>query len=251
MTSTGRTHARAFAAGVVIGALGLALGGCSDGGAEPPDAGPSGAAGAPTDGTPDPAPDPNLPYATELVSFEPGTGAGYGQNKLPNVVLGPPAGGGTDHGSLDVLSLGKGGSVVLGFERFAITDGPGPDLVVFENPFWPSGDPSAVYAEPGEVSVSEDGVTWATFPCDAAGDGDGHFAGCAGVTPTLVYDPETTLPLDPAVTGGDVFDLADVGLTAANFVQIRDVSDFGQAPTAGFDLDAVGIVNALPLDVAP
>jgi hypothetical protein len=150
-----------------------------------------------------------------------------------------------------VLSLGMGGSIVLGFARYAISDGPGPDLVVFENPFWPGNDPTKVYAEPGEVSVSEDGETWATFPCDAAGDGAGHYAGCAGVTPTLEYDPETTVPLDPAVTGGDVFDLADVGLASANFVRIRDVSNRGAAPSAGFDLDAVGIVNTEPSAAAP
>jgi hypothetical protein len=223
---------------------------CSGGNETPKDAGASGQAGAP-DALPDPAPDPNLPYATRLVSFTPGPGAGYGQDKLPNVVLGPPSGGGTQHGSLDVLSLGKGGSIVLGFDRYAIVDGPGPDLLVFENPFWPNDDPSKVYAEPGEVSVSEDGETWATFPCDAAGDGAGHFAGCAGVTPTLVYDAETIIPLDPAVTGGDGFDLADVGLVTARFVRIRDVSDRGEAPTAGFDLDAVGIVNTLALGAAP
>jgi len=212
----------------------------------PSDAGPRGDAGAPSTDTEDPPPDPSLPYATSIVSFEPGDGAGFGQNKLPNVVLGPPSGKGTGSGSLDVLSLGKGGSIVLTFERFAITDGEGPDLVVFENPFWPGGDPSAVYAEPGEVSVSEDGATWATFACDANGDGLGHFAGCAGVTPTLAYDASTTIPLDPSVTGGDTFDLAGVGVKSARFVRIRDVSFHGEAPTAGFDLDAVGIVNAGP-----
>lgn len=250
--SSRRSGARASATRVLVGALWLALVACGGGATEPaPDAGPSGAAGAPDGNRPDPPPDPNLPYATEVVDFEPGAGAGYGQSKLPNVVLGPPSGSGTDHGSLDVLSLGKGGRIVLGFGQFAISDGPGPDLVVFENPFWPGGDASRVYAEPGEVSVSEDGETWLTFPCDGAGDGEGHFAGCAGVTPTLVYDPQSTVPLDPAVTGGDVFDLAAVGLVTANFVQIRDVSDFGSAPTAGFDLDAVGIVNALAAGVTP
>jgi hypothetical protein len=231
--------------------LGLALAACSSStpNTQSNDAGTMGEAGAA--GGSDPPPDPNLPYATRIVSFDPGPGAGYGQDKLPNVVLGPPSGGGLDHGSLDVLSLGKGGSIVLGFERYAITDGPGPDLVVFENPFWPNGDASKVYAEPGQVSVSEDGQSWATFPCDATGDGDGHFPGCAGVTPTLVYDPKTTIPIDPAVTGGDVFDLADVGLTTANFVRVVDVSNNGEAPTAGFDLDAVGIINTEPLDAQP
>lgn len=233
----------ALGAHLPLGVLCWTLAAC--GSAEPgSDAGPAGEAGAPGEVMPDPPPDPSLPYATQVVSFEPGTDAGFGEDKLPNVVLGPPSGGGVRKGSLDVLSLGKGGTIVLGFDRYAITDGPGPDLVVFENPFWPGGDPTQVYAEPGEVSVSDDGETWATFACDTAGDGAGHFAGCAGVTPTLPYDATATLPIDPAVTGGDVFDLAELGVTTAHFVRIRDVSEHGAAPTAGFDLDAVGIVNA-------
>jgi hypothetical protein len=193
----------------------------------------------------------DLPYAGYVVSFEPGEGAGFGQSSLPDIVLGPPAGKGNEAGSLDVLSLGKGGSITLGFEHHAIADLAGPDLVVFENPFWPGGDARAVFAEPGEVSVSEDGETWLTFPCDFAGEGEGSFAGCAGVTPTLVYDPTTAMPLEVGVTGGDAFDLADLGLNSANFVRIRDLSRAGEAPTAGFDLDAVGIVSAVSLDAEP
>lgn len=245
MTCIARGFASARSVFVVLGCFLSACGGAAD--RTPSDGGPTGAAGAASDETEDAAPDPGLPYATSIVSFEPGDGAGFGQNKLPNVVLGPPKGKGTGSGSTDVLSLGKGGSIVLTFERFAITDGDGPDLVVFENPFWPGGDASAVYAEPGEVSVSEDGETWSTFACDAQGDGAGHFAGCAGVTPTLAYDPRATLPLDPSVTGGDAFDLADLGVSQARFVKIRDASFSGDAPTAGFDLDAVGIVSAVPL----
>ncbi|HEX6767246.1 MAG TPA: hypothetical protein VF103_17230, partial [Polyangiaceae bacterium] len=104
-------------------------------------------------------------------------------------------------------------------------------------------DSSAVFAEPGEVGVSDDGETWQVFPCDAEGDGAGRFEGCAGWSPTLAYDPATTVPLDPSVTGGDVFDLSDVGLARARFVRITDVSNIGSEPSAGFDLDAVGIVH--------
>ena len=42
------------------------------------------------------------------MSFEPGGNAGFGQDQLPDVVLGPPMGKGTSRGSLDVLSLGVG-----------------------------------------------------------------------------------------------------------------------------------------------
>jgi hypothetical protein len=184
-----------------------------------------------------------LPYAREVVSFEPGKHAGFGQDDLPDVVLGPPQGGGLERGSLDVLSLGQGGEIVLGFGERAISDGHGADFIVFENAFWPGGDQSAVYAEPGEVSVSDDGKIWKTFACDAGGDGKGHYEGCAGWSPTLEYDPFEVVPLDPKRTGGDAFDLADVAMKHARYVRIRDLAKEAEGNAAGFDLDAVGIVN--------
>jgi hypothetical protein len=185
-----------------------------------------------------------LPYASEVVRFEPGEGAGFGEDDLPGVVLGPPEGKGREAGSLDVLALGIDGAVEVGFGASVIVDGDGPDFVVFENAFWPGGVAEAVYAELGEISVSQDGDTWFSFTCDTAGGGDGTFPGCAGWTPTLEYDPAVVVPLDPSLSGGDVFDLADVGLASVRFVRIRDVSGAGASPTAGFDLDAVGVVHA-------
>jgi len=200
--------------------------------------------GAGGDANPAPSYSPDLPYARSVESFEPGDGAGFNQDKLPDIVLGPPLVKSEGVPSLDVVSLGSGGVIVLGFGDKAIGDGPGADFVVFENPFWPGGNAAKVYAELGAVSVSDDGESWQTFPCDTAGDGAGHFAGCAGVTPTRVYDPVTLLPLDPTQTGGDAFDLADLGLASARFVKIHDLETLPPAgTTSGFDLDAVGIVN--------
>jgi hypothetical protein len=184
------------------------------------------------------------PYAESVEAFVPGEAAGYNQAKLPDIVLGPPKGKGQSAGSLDVASLGADGEIVLGFGGQIIVDGPGPDLIVFENPFWPSGDATKAFVELGEVSVSDDGETWATFPCDTTGDGEGHFAGCAGVTPTLEYDPVALVPLDPEQTGGDAFDLAELDVARARFVKIRDLRTLEPAGiSGGFDLDAVGIVN--------
>ena len=191
-----------------------------------------------------------LPYARGVVSFEPGPGAGFGQDKLPGVVLGPPRGKGTMAGSLDVLSLGVGGQITLSFGAQGIVDGPGDDFIVFENPFWFRGDPLEVFAELAEVSVSEDGERWVSFPCDpGAAQLEQErlvWPGCAGYSPTLKYDPWQVVPLRPALVGGDGFDLAQVGLQRARFVRLRDRSDQGQAPSAGFDLDAVGIVHVGP-----
>ena len=52
---------------------------------------------------------------------------------------------------------------------------------------------------------------------------------------------------DPKRTGGDAFDLADVKVTRARFVRIRDLSSSGSGTSAGFDLDAAGLIH----DVAP
>ncbi|HEY6078226.1 MAG TPA: hypothetical protein VIW29_05455, partial [Polyangiaceae bacterium] len=110
--------------------------------------------------------------------------------------------------------------------------------------FWPGGDRSQVYAELGEVSVSQDGETWLTFPCQSEGDGHSNFPGCAGWTPTLAFDPLDLVPLDLERSGGDAFDLADVGLDQARFVRIVDLKTLDSGGnTAGFDLDAVGLLG--------
>lgn len=177
-----------------------------------------------------------------VLSFEPGTGAGYGQDQFPQVIYGPPTAPATPHnGSLDVLSLGGGGEIAFGFGGNAIVDGPGADFIVFENAFYEGGDPTAPYAEPGVVSVSEDGQTWVDFPCHE----DAYpYTGCAGWHETHSSPQNGISPLDPAVAGGDAFDLADVGLTHARYVRVRDVSFLGAGPSRGFDLDAAAIVHA-------
>lgn len=188
-----------------------------------------------------------LPYATEVVEYSPGEGAGYGEEHLPDVVLGPPDGAvsGNPAAKRDaILSLGAGGEIVLGFDR-PIVDGPGADFVVFENPFWVRDDPTDVWAELGEVSVSQDGETWHTFTCAAEPNQPGQWPGCAGWTPTKEYDPEVIVPLDPEITGGDAFDLSEIGVESARYVRIRDMLDDtnSTANNVGFDLDAVGAIH--------
>jgi hypothetical protein len=185
----------------------------------------------------------SLPYARRVVSFNPGAGAGFGQDRFPDIVLGPPEGGGTGRGGHDVLSLGVGGSIILDFGDKVLIDGPGADLLVFENPFFVSADARSVFAELGEVAVSADGITWYPFDCAIDGDGDGAFPGCAGWTPSAIYDPFAINPPQPSHCGGDAFDLSSVGLAEARLVRITDLADDGSAPSAGFDLDAVGLIH--------
>ncbi|MFP2956893.1 cell surface protein [Myxococcus sp. 1LA] len=188
---------------------------------------------------------PEDPYADEVVLFEPGDSAGFGQDRFPDVVLGPPSGLGSDNGSLDVLSLGRGGKIELRFTDIAVVDGPGVDLLVFENAFLVPG--GTTYSERGIVSVSDDGVTWHEFPC-ATTDAAGGYPGCAGVTPVYANPANGISATDPAVAGGDGFDLATVGLSRARYVRIVDAGNNRYGGTSGgFDLDAVAVVNGVSL----
>lgn len=183
-----------------------------------------------------------LPYATEVVAFTPGEGAGFGADGMPDVVLGPPGGGSPTSGSLDVVSLGAGGTLVLGFGDRAIVDGPGADFVVFENAFY-IGASSDVFQELLEVAVSADGERWFPFACVPDLDAPATWSGCAGHTPRAAYHACDAPMLDPAVTGGDAFDLADVGLDRARYVRLRDIQGEGASPSQGADIDAVGLVH--------
>jgi hypothetical protein len=180
-------------------------------------------------------------FATTVESFTAGPGPTFGQANLPDVVLGPPKGAKPPGGSFDVVTLGNGGSITLGFAPSAVIDGPGPDLIVFENAFYIDGDPHNPYAELASVEVSEDGQHFEAFPCTASA---APYDSCAGIHPVYANPDENTIdPTDPAVAGGDAFDLADLGVAQARYVRITDRGDLTGA-NGLFDLDAVSIVNA-------
>ncbi len=193
-------------------------------------------------GTPAPTPVASDPFPDEVVSFQPGPHAGFGADHFPDIVLGPPKGSGLSTGSFDVLSLGIGGTIVLKSDT-PILNGTGADFIVFENAFYAGGNPQAPFAEPGEVSVSQDGTHFVAFPC-ASGNPDEMYPGCAGVHPVLANaDTNSIDPTDPATAGGDAFDLSQVGLTWARYVRIHDLSTSGGGNSAGFDLDAISFIH--------
>lgn len=169
-------------------------------------------------------------FATHVLEVAYGPGQDHGRDAMPAIALGPPEGGGCCAGSLDVVSLGNGGAIVLGFAGNGIVDGPGSDFIVFENAFEFG---SALFAELGTVEVSDDREIWHAFPCDAI---DPPYGSCAGHHPVSLEGPG-----EVESGGGDPFDLAEIGLTAARFVRITDRVDLDGA-TGVFDLDAVGIV---------
>ncbi|MCP4504749.1 MAG: cell surface protein [Deltaproteobacteria bacterium] len=177
-------------------------------------------------------------FAVEVVEVFYGEGAGFGQEDFPDVVLGPPVGAGDGQGSIDVLSLGIGGSITLRMGK-DIVDDEGADFIVFENAFYYG---QAIFSEAGRVEVSDDGDEFFAFSCAPQ---DPAPNGCAGFAPVSTSNADDILQEDEAEEkGGDRFDLADVGIDRARFVRITDVGGAGGADgSAGFDLDAIGVLH--------
>ena len=224
-------------------------------------------------------------HASFVVDHVPGTGAGAGYTN-PQTTLGPPTRmsglpGITDsvvtpfqpaYMPNELLTIGRGGSLVVAFEH-PVRDDPGNpfgvDLLVFGNAFFTNlggTDPctGALYDEGGRIEVSVDGVEFFEIP-DLSADGFfptlgyrdvGGFDTVAGVVPT-----DFTRPVDPAMIelmsegsvcwddllehydgsgGGAPIDLATVGLAEISYVRISVDSDAGSLP----EIDAFA-------DVAP
>lgn len=187
------------------------------------------------------------PFVDKVVEFKQGNGGGFNADQLPDIVLGPPHGGGENLGGSHVLSLGHEGVITLEFVDNEVFDDEGPDLIVFENSIKPAPGTGAV--NPGydlaKVEVSVDGKEWKAFPFDTA-----TRKGCAGHLP-VYSNPETEegkniSPTDPEKAGGEAFDLKELDLKVVRFVRITDLglSTLGGKTTKGFDLDAVAAVHS-------
>lgn len=141
----------------------------------------------------------------------------------PEAPYGDPAlatngarGGGCCAGGTDVYSLRLDGSrdhLVVAFSDRVVVDGPGDDLVVFENPFDIAG--GGTFMDPIVVGVSPDGERFVDFPVQFGrptySDDPLDWEGFAGLTPVEhdVDDPDAPSPDDEA-SGGDRFDLFDL-----------------------------------------
>ncbi len=152
----------------------------------------------------------------DLVVDAPGaTGEGYGD---PSRAVNGVRGGGTHAGSLDVYSLDYRSrrSLTLAIDGHAVLDGPGADLVVFENPFQESSR-DASFMDPVVVEVSSDGERWLAFPHDYIAADETLYEphpeaweGFAGVTPVLLHAETNPIDAFDPRAGGDAFDLAEL-----------------------------------------
>jgi prepilin-type processing-associated H-X9-DG protein/prepilin-type N-terminal cleavage/methylation domain-containing protein len=214
-------------------------------------------------------------FASQVISTV--VGADQGAFGDPTQALGGPTGLGDEEGSLDVYRLGIGGSITLGFGQGIIADAPGPDFIVFANPFYVSGQTSEDYAELSYVSVSSDGVHFASFPTLSFTPGPvglfgninpANVSGFAGVNPVYANVQTNTInPFDPTAAGGDAFSLSTlnaspmvteglVNLNQIRYVQITDVVSGTSADSQGnviYDpgisatVDAVGVISGQEL----
>jgi len=243
------------------------------------------------------------PYASSVISYSPGSSPAGGFTTAASA-LGEPTrftGGPFFPQAVtpfqpafmtsELVSIGAGGEIVVAFDH-DIADDPrnpfGVDLIVFGNAFfsdaaYPSGTPSGLFAEGGQIAVSADGTTWVPVP---GIDADGFAPTCGwldaspyatvpGLEPT-----DFTRPIDPAITvgsmigqpwsavramydgsgGGAGIDLASLGLSSIRFVRVRvpvgamqsaeidGFSDVAPAPLPG-DLDGNGSIDGADLGI--
>lgn len=158
---------------------------------------------------------PPAVFADEVVSA-PGV-------RDPDLAVNGARGLGSSAGGADVAQLSgrpDGGDVlVLRWSDRRVLNGPGPDLVIFENAFEYSG---GTFMDPVVVEVSADGERWVGFPHDYLAEDElayqpdpSLWQGFAGRTPT-VLSVEGTPDLDAfdVGAGGDRFDLEQLPDTA-------------------------------------
>lgn len=162
---------------------------------------------------------------------------------------------------VSVFSLGDGGFLTAQLST-GIWDGPGDDLVVFENSFW---NLEGLFAEFAQVEVSSNGTDFARFP--NATYQTAPVPSFGSIDPCL-YDGFAGDKVALEGTGFDLAELAGDPLVGAGLLDLADVRyvrvvdvigdgstlDSGGLPiydpyptiydTGGFDVDAIGALHA-------
>ncbi len=169
----------------------------------------------------------------------------------------------------DVVSLGDSGVAVLTFAQ-PITNGLGPDFAVFENGFPNTANAEEAFLELAFVEVSSDGVTFTRFPTTSNTQDTVQLSSVAA--PSYTNARQLNNLAGKYISGwGTPFDLSELagtpGLDINRITHLRIVDAIGSIggegsrdaggrkvndpfptpfPGSGFDLDAVGVINAAP-----
>ena len=170
----------------------------------------------------------------------------------------------TMNNSMEVVSLGDGGSALITFER-PIRNGEGPDFAVFEN------DNIGNFLELAFVEVSSDGEHFVRFPATSLTPTETQTGSFALTDPTFINNLAGKFrigygtPFDLA----ELADSANIDLDNIVYVRVIDVvgcinpqyatyDAFGHIvndpwPTdfasSGFDLAGVGVIHQKPLGI--
>lgn len=215
-----------------------------------------------------------IPADSELfVAWADGCVVSRGYMNIANPLLGVVSTGhpgnatGTPDGS--IVSLGDSGIAVLTFP-VQITNGPGPDFAVFENGFANPLAPEKAFLELAFVEVSSDGVNFYRFPAQSLTQTDTQLVNSSYLYAAQLhnlagkYISQFGTPFDleelAAVPGLDVNHIThvrivdvvgDIGAHGSDDINGNRINDpYPTAfPSGGFDLDAVGVIHALPLSV--
>jgi len=241
------------------------------------------------------------PWADQVVAYDAGVGAAPGYSDAATS-LGPPerfTGEGVFPGAVtafssafgldEIVSIGEGGHLVVQFDTPVVDDPDNPhgiDLLVFGNALFifdgnGVGNPAGLFADPGLIEVSADGMTWVAVPGVFADDlfpTEGYL----DLTDPFATNPGNveshfTRPVDPSLSlddfagltyaqvleayagsgGGGGVDLAAIGLSQASFVRISvpagagfntEIDAFADvAPRMAGDANFDGIVNVTDL----
>ena len=174
------------------------------------------------------------------------------------VALGKPG------GTMDVVSLGDGGTATLTFDS-PICNGPGPDFAVFENGFANAANPETWALELGFVEVSSDGENFFRFPAVTLVQTETQLGNAGSIDPAQLHnfaskygafygtpfdldELEDNALLDKSkITHVRIVDVVgNIDPEYANYdSQGHVINDPWPTPFAssGFDLDAVGVIH--------
>lgn len=173
--------------------------------------------------------------------------------------------------NLETLSLGDGGWAILEFPQ-PIVNGPGPDFAIFENGFLHPTDSTLAFLELAFVEVSSDGQNFFRFPATSLIQ-DSIQNDSKWIDATQVNNLAGKY-IQGFGTPFDLEELKDeIGLDVNHITHIRVIDVVGSIneligsydangriindpyptpfPSGGFDLNAVGVLNAASTQIHP